>query len=1588
MINDLPMDNFEKSIERLKEIFIWNRALSNLNSSKKIRNAKEFLKFNLLKVKGPYIEYIAAPKFSDVEFTQFCEKLNIDPSVIFAYKQVLFKKNTNCFLYNHQSKFIESVFSYENCDFTLSVPTASGKTEAFLLPILDVCIKDRSNTLKSILFYPTKTLAVDQLNRIIKYIYAVNLFSKKREINIGIWDGDTKQEVNNDADQWNSIKPDSIIRGIKCPECSNKLKIGKGEVIYCDNCNFESYWIKATRRAIKNGVDILITNPEAFDYLFVDPNEDKINIIGDKTFNENVKYVVFDEAHTWFGASGAAIHMLCQRLRFFYGDKLKFFIISATINDPKTFGKKITGRENITINFEPETIYYNLKKVDYGRIPACLPEKAFSFLHEIIKLSDNDTELVNSIDNLKDKSIIQLLHLLKYFEGNKLSPSLNSLVVELKNLTFEEFITNELFVNDLKLRVINHLPEVLHLRDFLSKKDDKQITFTHFLKVVDYIKENIEKKHNITRYDEEYQTITISLLTIGRLASLLQDRLHYFIQGNDGINYCESCGLITTKKICDGCGNEITSKLLFCSTCHNIFVSTIPEIGEVSDPQDLESQTKLFELETYTPVEKECPKCGNNISRTNRLRDGSVYHPQLISQFLSVYGKIIPSKKMLVFADSRKLAERIGYDFLNNDYQLVIQKYMLSSLSKPKKAYDLYRDVINFINKVYYYPIFKSLQDSASRRIWKDFYEEELRKYARLNNASMLIEACLITPSTILENSDNDIQAFLGHLIFKKLIQTGSFKKNKVQFYGYTLERILELDLKIDNEKLLAELPCVIKNLYESNFLTFYKKDAIEANIRDKIRDEDEVNDLLNYFDKQTIALNQILEKVSFRIPDDCYGLFDRANRVFGYQIANRTDYYISKVDNVFICKSCKKAFPSIDNSLEKCPLCSNELIDGNREQGGGYITDYTSVGLPYDYWSRELSTKDNIENEVLAITVHRAGIPPELRSVIEDCFKDKIPKINIISATTTFELGIDIGDLDTVFLVGLPPGVSNYVQRAGRAGRSKGHSSTIVTFIRSGNAIDNYYFEKLETRYFVSNPISLIPENKDVEVIFACHIITLICGYLARNYDPDDTFKRIWNDAEIIKRASMFTRRIKQRTMLFTMLIKEKKYEEIYDIVQQCYNYEGILILDKILNKKNNLSIIHRIYSYLSHYENMKLSRETQKKMAENFRFFSQVLRVIGYLANYRGFMETIPIKNKDFDKLEDKSILMAIKENYPGYYNNNKALSGKTITGGIQIISMTQFITDKVYASKRILTTKICNNKSCLYYNTKAEKELDTCILCGDDLTEIEIYAPEQIIIKRMQVDLGYQSYPFIVQDLIIDKTTDSKEILLSKKTSMIVKKSLSSLVTFVPSFSYRYRSSSSWGVLPSQAEIVEDVVNTEDSIISNDFTFDELLNNFMQEEKVDTSNYVSIGYSFETRTCSFYIPFSVIVENEYEENNPVANHMIAVFESTFIQALSKAISLVIGCSIDDFEVITTNLSDKLRFSIADSSEGGNGVADSAYNNLETIISTCLDVVQCESCRSFCKKCVLLERTPEYIIKNGLLNRLVAEKVLKRLL
>ncbi len=119
----------------------------------------------------------------------------------------------------------------------------------------------------------------------------------------------------------------------------------------------------------------------------------------------------------------------------------------------------------------------------------------------------------------------------------------------------------------------------------------------------------------------------------------------------------------------------------------------------------------------------------------------------------------------------------------------------------------------------------------------------------------------------------------------------------------------------------------------------------------------------------------------------------------------------------------------------------------------------------PHDFtnnYFRQIYQKDFDETVKIEAKEHSGQVDGNERKDIEHKFKDPAAALNTIICTPTMELGIDIGDLSTVYMRNVPPSPSNYAQRSGRAGR-KNQPSIITTFCGVGSRRgphDQYFYK------------------------------------------------------------------------------------------------------------------------------------------------------------------------------------------------------------------------------------------------------------------------------------------------------------------------------------------------------------------------------------------------------------------------------------------------------------------------------------------------------------------------------------------------
>lgn len=164
----------------------------------------------------------------------------------------------------------------------ITTGTGSGKTECFLFPILDHCLRlkqEGQRGIKAIILYPMNALAADQGKRFAKAVYD---FPELRNAGIRVGNYTGRYEAGEARD-------DSGTRNMSRAEC-----------------------ITSHQAQQEEPPDILLTNYKMLDFLLMRPSDKNL-----WRYNEPgvLQYLVLDELHTYEGAQGSDVACLIRRLK-------------------------------------------------------------------------------------------------------------------------------------------------------------------------------------------------------------------------------------------------------------------------------------------------------------------------------------------------------------------------------------------------------------------------------------------------------------------------------------------------------------------------------------------------------------------------------------------------------------------------------------------------------------------------------------------------------------------------------------------------------------------------------------------------------------------------------------------------------------------------------------------------------------------------------------------------------------------------------------------------------------------------------------------------------------------------------------------------------------------------------------------------------------------------------------------------------------------------------------------------------------------------------------------------------------------------
>jgi len=1067
-------------------------------------------------VKGPLLQ-IALPYKKESSIHQLVEEGVLSPH----FKQLCSDAlGFERLLYAHQVKAIRKIVKGRNV--VVSTGTGSGKTEAFLIPILDYLLREQdAGTLKkpgvrALLLYPMNALANDQMKRLRRVLENYPEITFGRYINV--------QETPNtkrEADEYFQRT-----YGKSEPNIPNELK--------------------SREEMHATPPHILVTNYAMLEYLLLRP-------VASPLFDDETgklwHFIVLDEAHIYDGANATEMAMLLRRVQDrVAGDKhgkIQGIATSATLGAGEKdfekvadFAKKLFNKPFVWDDTNPdeqdivgaETLPLEALGDTWGR----LPSEAYSRINQIINSGD-DQEML-------------LMHLKDYLATVDIPENVikaaEQSIQGTKIFRLESFLYSILRGDEhirILIQTLGEHPSLLHeaaKKVFVNQPGAEQA-------LIDLV------------------AIAVMAKTGEEEMPLLPARYHSFARALEGAFVCLNKTdhpkdkprlFLQRQKYCPHCGSRVF-ELANCTRCGAAYIigketsgSTLDENPEkftlqmnnnylLQDSQiaisetathtsyyvfaDIHSEEDEDQLVSTTTAEEDlgdhdgleevslCPLCGQ-VQKTTAERKCDCKVP-LIPLF-KVDLKAKKTLKRCVSCSTRNSSGAVYRFLTGQDAPVSViadSLYMQMPPSSDPDVRDLPgggRKMLNFTdsrqNAAFFAPYMERAHLRNLRRglILKTIKKLPEGKYqdVRLSNlvAPLVNEAEMIglfdLRTTAIEKEkrmsiwlmqdftplDKRISleglglvsfepAIAGDWIEPEFLKETPFSLSRLEIFNLMKFFLNTLRYQGAVTYLMPEQSIFRADEFKPRNLLFYiRRD--EANPKqhlfswlprerfDNAR-SDYLKRLLKNKGVQSIDLNKVVKDTLTELWD--YLLSSQWRSMITKDDLGNRGGIVYRLDH----DSWRIKLPDDNFSGWKiCNRCKNIFADSV----GNVCTTYSCQGSldPLTEHKEELLTnlfRNNYVNSrqiPLTAEEHTAQWTPRKGAEVQSNFIQG--KINFLSCSTTFELGVDVGDLQAVMMRNMPPSTANYIQRAGRAGRRTNSAAYILTFAQRRSHDLSHYNE------------------------------------------------------------------------------------------------------------------------------------------------------------------------------------------------------------------------------------------------------------------------------------------------------------------------------------------------------------------------------------------------------------------------------------------------------------------------------------------------------------------------------------------------
>ncbi len=995
-------------------------------------------------------------------------------------------------LHYHQEQALLTALKGEN--MIVSTGTGSGKTECFLLPLLNELMREKENGtlddgVRALIIYPMNALANDQIDRLRKILV------EYPDVTFGCYTGQTKHHDKTRNGQKGALDQYEQLNGKRVDDVRLQKPLPNERI---------------SRDSMKaNPPHILITNYAMLEYLMLRP-EDNVFFHGETA--KHWRYIILDEAHSYTGSTGIEVSMLLRRLMATIQSKhLQFILTSATLGNKDANDQVVSFAENLcSVPFKKENIIRatRIELKQENRIYYFSP----SFYREIEKLIDDgyeDDYIISEIERnhsfgIKEKTLSEYLYSLLIFDSTFWK--------------FKDFLQRPRSVKTIRDYTGFTEDEISSFVEVASKAskngsklfDSRYHMFLRategvFITLAPHKDLFLTRKNVVYHGDNEYKVFeavtckqchAIYLLGYVENNHLVQksnadslDIKEAYYLGDEYHDTDEDDTLENSK--------EVIEKYELCPHCG--YIRSSLSVHKGCCEHDESDYVTVYKVKTTDAINGRVTKCVfcENVNRLGILRgffsgqeaSTSVIGTSLFEQLPSHEKKIVihaasdddfgsdeetsveeitKAKQFIAFSDNRQAAAYFSSYFSMSYDSLLYGRMILDRMNALRKEKESLPDFVSELSakmeEEKIIPFGDYLDRLKSGTVSNYDYEKlawkaMLKELVDSNSRNSLFGLGLLC----LDFSDNLI--FLAHRKYDLtaeevrkicLVFVLSMLSDPAMYYPKAMTSAdkedfthngVEISYLLDSSSHYVRSFLPMKDTMQNKRLDYLirvlKKVSVDVEREDVIK---VLTSIWNHF--------FISDKIMFRMKDSHYRV-------------NLNNLVVRKNFKVYRCSKCGKL--TTVNVKNVCPSyqCDGMLSEVDIDESEKFNHYYR---LYHD-----------MEIQPLRVVEHTAQLNREEAYQYQTLFKDR--KIDVLSCSTTFEMGVDVGDLETVFMRNVPPSASNYAQRAGRAGRSKDSAAFALTFCNKSNHDFNYFERPMDMINGIIEPPQFKTDNEKIGI-------------------------------------------------------------------------------------------------------------------------------------------------------------------------------------------------------------------------------------------------------------------------------------------------------------------------------------------------------------------------------------------------------------------------------------------------------------------------------------------------------------------------